>query len=107
MGMSFKTVVSEVEALDLQSLSDDELTLLEDEVLALVVSYGGLHDLQDGALNFPLNTDGIDIAGTDVVVRNVTIRNFDDAVAVKSSDNRGKYSTCASNWLVEDIKVAY
>ena len=32
---------------------------------------------------FPLNTDGIDISGKDIYFRNLTIQNFDDAVAVK------------------------
>eukprot|EP00621_Florenciella_sp_RCC1693_P002210 CAMPEP_0182537230 /NCGR_PEP_ID=MMETSP1323-20130603/21562_1 /TAXON_ID=236787 /ORGANISM="Florenciella parvula, Strain RCC1693" /LENGTH=364 /DNA_ID=CAMNT_0024747579 /DNA_START=12 /DNA_END=1106 /DNA_ORIENTATION=- len=107
MGMSFKTAIPDIEALDLASLSDDEITLLEDEVLALLDSYGGFNDLKDGSLTFPLNTDGFDVAGTNVVIRNVTIRNFDDAVAIKSSDSSDIYSTCSSNVLVEDIKVDY
>jgi pectate lyase len=32
---------------------------------------------------FPLNTDGIDISGKNIYFRNLTIQNFDDAVAVK------------------------
>ena len=33
----------------------------------------------------PLNTDGIDPAGSNVTIRNINITNFDDAVAVKPS----------------------
>jgi polygalacturonase len=32
---------------------------------------------------FPLNTDGFDPAGKNVLIENVNITNFDDAVAVK------------------------
>ena len=32
---------------------------------------------------FPLNTDGIDPAGTNILIERVNITNFDDAVAVK------------------------
>jgi polygalacturonase len=32
---------------------------------------------------FPLNTDGIDPAGSNVTIRNLNITSFDDAVAVK------------------------
>ena len=41
-----------------------------------------------GIPTFPLNTDGIDPSGTNIVIRNVTITNFDDAVAVKPADGR-------------------
>jgi polygalacturonase len=34
---------------------------------------------------FPLNTDGIDPAGSNVTIRNLNITSFDDAVAVKPS----------------------
>ena len=37
---------------------------------------------------FPLNTDGIDPRGSNVTIRNVTITNWDDAVAVKPA-NKG------------------
>jgi len=36
----------------------------------------------------PLNTDGIDPAGSNVTIRNVNITNFDDAVAVKPSHRK-------------------
>eukprot|EP00959_Pyramimonas_sp_CCMP1952_P005365 113185-Pyramimonas_sp.AAC.2 len=32
---------------------------------------------------FPLNTDGIDPAGRDIHIYNISVTNFDDAVAVK------------------------
>ena len=40
---------------------------------------------------FPLNTDGIDPYGSRVLIENVNITNFDDAIAVKPSH---------SNWTV-------
>lgn len=36
---------------------------------------------------FPLNTDGIDPYGSNVLIENVNFTNFDDAVAVKPSHN--------------------
>lgn len=36
---------------------------------------------------FPLNTDGIDPSGTNVLIERVNITNFDDAVAVKPAHN--------------------
>jgi polygalacturonase len=57
---------------------------------------------------FPLNTDGIDISGRDIVFRNLTIQCFDDAVAVKPSrTNKGKYSNCTENLIIEDSYVKY
>jgi polygalacturonase len=41
-------------------------------------------------LTFPLNTDGIDPAGTNVNIYNVKITNFDDAVAVKPANKSYK-----------------
>jgi polygalacturonase len=54
-----------------------------------------------------LNTDGIDPSGTNVYIRNVTITNFDDAVAVKPANRGYKVATCAQYITVEDCKVVY
>ena len=32
---------------------------------------------------FPLNTDGIDPSGVDVLIEDINVQNFDDVVAVK------------------------
>jgi polygalacturonase len=57
---------------------------------------------------FPLNTDGIDISGRDIYFRNLTIHCFDDAVAVKPMHvNKGVYSNCTENLLIEDSYVKY
>ena len=54
-----------------------------------------------------MNTDGIDPSGTNVYIRNVTITNFDDAVAVKPANRGYKVATCAQYITVEDCKVVY
>ena len=36
----------------------------------------------------PLNTDGIDPAGSNITITRVNITNFDDAIAVKPSSGR-------------------
>ena len=57
---------------------------------------------------FPLNTDGIDISGKDIYFRNLTIINFDDAVAVKPTrTGGGVYSNCTENLLIENSYVKY
>ena len=50
----------------------------------------------------PLNTDGIDPAGSNVLIENVNITNFDDAVAVKPSHSD---SVIARNGCSENIRV--
>ena len=52
---------------------------------------------------FPFNTDGIDVQGYDVIISNIKITNYDDAVAIKPF----KKSSCSRNILVENISVKY
>ena len=57
---------------------------------------------------FPLNTDGIDISGINVVIRNSTIICFDDAVAVKPIyTGQSTFTNCTQNILIEDCYVKY
>jgi polygalacturonase len=45
-----------------------------------------MFDLRFGGVSiptYPLNTDGIDPSGTNIIIRNMTITSHDDAVAVK------------------------
>jgi polygalacturonase len=51
---------------------------------------------------YPLNTDGIDPAGSNVYIRNVTITSHDDSVAVKPSHTGFKYAICSENITVEN-----
>eukprot|EP00117_Sycon_ciliatum_P014161 scpid52596/ scgid14535/ Probable exopolygalacturonase X; Galacturan 1,4-alpha-galacturonidase; Poly(1,4-alpha-D-galacturonide)galacturonohydrolase; Probable exopolygalacturonase X; Galacturan 1,4-alpha-galacturonidase; Poly(1,4-alpha-D-galacturonide)galacturonohydrolase len=56
---------------------------------------------------FPLNTDGFDPSVNGVHIYNVTIENFDDAVAVKpcNTDPGHLYCNCSSNMLIENSTV--
>lgn len=56
---------------------------------------------------FPLNTDGIDPSGTNILIQNVTITNYDDAVAVKPANKVNTVSTCAENILVHNCTVYF
>jgi polygalacturonase len=56
---------------------------------------------------FPLNTDGIDPAGINVLIENITVQNYDDAVAVKPCNQNFKYCSCASNITVINSRVVY
>eukprot|EP00455_Lapot_gusevi_P054830 TRINITY_DN885_c0_g1_i1.p1 TRINITY_DN885_c0_g1~~TRINITY_DN885_c0_g1_i1.p1 ORF type:complete len:433 (+),score=162.00 TRINITY_DN885_c0_g1_i1:85-1383(+) len=60
-----------------------------------------------GIPTFPLNTDGFDPAATNVLIENVRITNFDDAVAVKPCKQNYKYCTCSSNIYVRNAKVRF
>ena len=55
---------------------------------------------------FPLNTDGVDIWGSNMVFRRVKITNFDDAIVPKPS-NGGDQVHCTENILVEDCETTY
>ena len=70
-------------------------------------SDNGLLDENYGIPTFPLNTDGIDPASSNVHIYNGSITNFDDAVAFKPC--RTDYLVCNScaNGLVENLQVTY
>eukprot|EP00607_Mallomonas_marina_P002161 CAMPEP_0182436790 /NCGR_PEP_ID=MMETSP1167-20130531/83601_1 /TAXON_ID=2988 /ORGANISM="Mallomonas Sp, Strain CCMP3275" /LENGTH=307 /DNA_ID=CAMNT_0024629333 /DNA_START=689 /DNA_END=1608 /DNA_ORIENTATION=+ len=54
---------------------------------------------------FPLNTDGIDILATNVQVHDVSITNYDDAIAVKPCKPQWTYCQCSSNIFVRRVYV--
>ena len=56
---------------------------------------------------YPLNTDGIDPRASNVIIRNLTVTNFDDAIAIKPCDSRGLYCQCASNIVIRDVRTTY
>ena len=56
---------------------------------------------------FPLNTDGIDVAGKDIIIERLNITNFDDAVTVKALNTGYKYSQCSQNITVRDCIVNF
>jgi len=57
----------------------------------------------------PLNTDGIDPAGSNVTIRNVKITNWDDAVAVKPSHKTDQVAKdgCSQDITVENMTVMF
>ena len=52
----------------------------------------------------PRTQDGIDVTGERIVVRNCTIQNFDDSIAVKPQNQDGR-SKCTQNVLIEQLYV--
>ena len=56
---------------------------------------------------FPLNTDGIDPSGKNVLIERVKITNFDDAVAVKPMNKKGYLAQCSENMYIRDLEVTY
>lgn len=57
----------------------------------------------------PLNTDGIDPTGSNILIENVNITNFDDAVAVKPGHRTDKISRhgCSENIVVRNSNVFF
>lgn len=55
---------------------------------------------------FPLNTDGIDLYGRNVLIERVKITNFDDGVVVKPSCMDNKFD-CSENIVVRDSEFWY
>jgi len=53
---------------------------------------------------FPLNTDGIDPSGKNFHIYNITIQNFDDAIAVKPTRIYNDFG-CTENILVENATL--
>jgi len=41
---------------------------------------------------FPLNTDGIDVSGKNILIEKLNITNFDDTVVVKPLNSNQKYA---------------
>ena len=54
-----------------------------------------------------MNTDGIDPSGKNIIIRNLTITSYDDAVAVKPAHQNYKLAECAENILVENVLVYF
>lgn len=60
-----------------------------------------------GYPTYALNTDGIDPSGSNILIRNLTITSYDDAVAVKPAHQGGQIAKCAENIHVENILVYF
>ena len=54
---------------------------------------------------FPLNTDGIDVRGKNVLIEKVNITNYDDAVAVKPMRLHKDWYTCTENIMIRDMII--
>lgn len=59
---------------------------------------------------FPLNTDGIDPWGSNVLIENVKVRNFDDAIAVKPCNKQICWvaeDSCSQDVQVHNVSVFF
>ena len=63
----------------------------------------GEFDMKLGIPTFPLNTDGIDPSGSNILIRNVNITSYDDSIAVKPANKGNKIAKCAENILAENL----
>jgi polygalacturonase len=63
--------------------------------------------INDGIPIFPLNTDGIDVSGYDMLIENIKITNFDDAIVIKPSSQTSYWDSCSHNIHVRNINVTY
>jgi polygalacturonase len=56
---------------------------------------------------FPLNTDGIDPHGKNILIERINITNYDDAVAVKPVYNNATRVDCSENIMIRDVIVHF
>ena len=56
---------------------------------------------------YPLNTDGIDIAATNVTVYNVNITNYDDAIVVKPCHRSYELCKCSGDMIAYDNTITF
>jgi len=56
---------------------------------------------------FPLNTDGIDPQGINILIENVSITNYDDAVAVKPQSGANYFSSCSQDMIIRNCNVSF
>ena len=57
--------------------------------------------------SYPLNTDGIDPEGRNILIERINITNYDDAVAVKPLQADHHRLKCTEDIMVRDIIVHY
>lgn len=60
---------------------------------------------EDGLPIFPLNTDGIDIAGKNITVRYCSVENFDDSVCIKPANQNYNLTTCSQDMHIHDVHI--
>ena len=78
------------------------------ELNQLLLGADGILDGKSWTLPmFPLNTDGIDPHGTNILIERVNITCFDDAVAVKASHKGFQIAECTENVMVRDMNIWY
>lgn len=67
---------------------------------------GMLSDLNGLELpTYALNTDGLDPRGKNAIIERLNITNYDDAVAVKPMDKKGRYAQCSENMVIRNCNV--
>ena len=70
---------------------------------ALLDKYGALHPEIPIPI-FPLNTDGLDVTGSNIHIHDCVVENFDDSVCIKACNMGNNLSKCSENILVERIE---
>lgn len=75
------------------------------KLLAGGSGYSGLNGMT--LPTYPLNTDGVDPAGKNILIERLNITNHDDAVAVKPMNKKGKFATCSENIMVRDCNIYF
>uniref|UniRef100_A0A7S3ZP07 Pectate lyase superfamily protein domain-containing protein n=1 Tax=Pelagomonas calceolata TaxID=35677 RepID=A0A7S3ZP07_9STRA len=79
------------------------------ERVTILADWAAQAALQKSVPMFPFNTDGIDVAGRDVTIRDIVVSNYDDVVAVKAadllSDKTGAVPGCTQNVTIYNTTV--
>jgi len=79
---------------------DIKVDVFEQKKLAIKHGY---FNFEFGLPTFPLNTDGIDPAGSNIIIRNSNITSYDDSIAVKPARQDYQIAKCAENITAENL----
>ena len=78
------------------------------ERVTILADWAAQAALQKSVPMFPFNTDGIDVAGEDITIRDIVVSNYDDVVAIKTSEllsDDGVAPGCTRNITVYNATV--
>ncbi len=83
-------------------MQDFEIRVDIFEQRKLAVKHGKF-DFKLNLPTFPLNTDGIDPSGSNVLIRNIKITSYDDSIAVKPANGGNVIAKCAENITAHNL----
>lgn len=105
--LNFKNCIN-INITNLTLLNGPRFHIYGENILSMLVQYITIwvepHDM------FPFNTDGIDVSGKNIYIRDSMISNYDDAICIKPNDYdtpslNGINMSCTENIVIDNIYV--